>query len=398
VSNEIRPSETIVVGAGIIGLSLAYELLRRGRQVTVLERDRPGRGSTWAAGGMLAPVSEAEVDEPEVITLGLESLDRYPEFVAGVERVSGMRVGYLAEGTLLVAVNRDDREELQRVEEILRRKRLEVERVDGEGLREVEPHFSSRVLAGLRIGRDHQVDPRRLVVGLQRAIEELGGQVLGGMRVEGIVERGGSVRSVRGRRLGGESFEWAGSEVVLAAGAWSFEGIELPIADPGLRPVKGQLVRVRGERLLRHVVRTPDVYLIPREDGELLVGATMEEMGYDQSATAGAVMDLLRHAWEVLPAIYDLELSEISVGLRSALEDQRPLIGATAVDGLYLALGHHRNGILLAPASAHHLACRIVEGRAPAELEPFSPRRPTVGQSSKRGGETTDPEVQKAKR
>jgi glycine oxidase len=143
----------------------------------------------------------------------------------------------------------------------------------------------------------------------------------------------------------------------------------------GLRPVKGQLVRLRGPRLLAHVVRTPEIYLVPRADGELVIGGTVEEMGFDVSPTAGAAMDLLRRGWEVLPAIYDCEVLEISVGLRPALEDQLPAIGATEMEGLYLAFGHFRNGILLAPATAHYLAEWLTAGREPEELRPFAPHR-----------------------
>jgi len=359
----------------MIGLAVAFELLRSGRAVTVLDRGQPGHGATWAAGGMLAPVAEAETEEIDVVAFGRESLARYPEFVASVERIARTTVGHRTEGSLWVAVNRDDREELDRMEQILRSKSLEVERLTADRLLELEPHLSGRALGGLLLEHDHQVDPRRLTQALRLAVEGLGGRVFEGMTVDRIEERGGRIHAVGGTRADGVPFTWSGSEVVLAAGAWCFETIDVPLPNPGLRPVKGQLVRVRGTKLIDHVVRTPDVYLIPRSDGELLIGATMEELGYDETPSAGAVMDLLRHAWEVLPAVYDLELGEVSVGLRSAVEDHRPVIGATSVGGLFLALGHFRNGILLAPATAHHLSRWIVGGQQPDELGPFSPAR-----------------------
>jgi glycine oxidase len=379
VRPESSIGDTIVVGAGVVGLSVAYELLRLGRTVTVLDRGPAGRGATWAAGGMLAPVAEAETEDLEVVAFGKDSLARYPEFVRGVEKTSGLSVGYRAEGTLWVAIHRDDREELDRLERLLGSKSLEVERLAPGSLVQLEPHLSGRVLGGLRLAEDHQVDPRRLARALCRAVEALGGRVLEGWRVERVEERNSRVSAVAGRRPDGTPFAGTPTEVVVAAGAWSFEGLELPLCDPGLRPVKGQLVRARGQRLISHVVRTPEVYLVPREDGELLIGATMEERGFDETPTVGAVMDLLRHAWQVVPASYDLELSEVSVGLRSAVEDHRPVIGDTAVQGLFLALGHFRNGILLAPATAHYLADRIVQGVAPSKLEPFAVDRPTVG-------------------
>ena len=188
------------------------------------------------------------------------------------------------------------------------------------------------------------------------------------------IESGGQVS---GRRLDGTSFEVRAERVVLAAGAWG-EEISLPIAPPGLRPVKGQLVRLRGTALVRHVLRTPEVYLVPRATGELLVGATAEEMGFDIEPTAGAVLDLLRHAWELLPGIYDLELAEINVGLRPALMDHLPAIGPTESEGLFLALGHFRHGILLAPGTAHYLAELLHTGDEQAALEPFLPQRLTL--------------------
>jgi glycine oxidase len=170
--------------------------------------------------------------------------------------------------------------------------------------------------------------------------------------------------------------------IVVAAGAWSFRDIALPIGDPGLRPVKGQLLRLRGTRLLAHVVRTPVTYLIPRDDGELLVGATVEEAGFDRRATAGAARDLLRGAWDVVPAIDDLELVETSVGFRSALDDHRPRIGPTEIDGLYLAVGHYRNGVLLAPSTAAHLVEILLRSRVDASIAPFLP---AAGPASARG-------------
>jgi len=209
----------------------------------------------------------------------------------------------------------------------------------------------------------------------------LGATLSRGATVEGVESTNGRVCAVVGRHEDGRSFRIETESVVVAAGAFRADEISLPIEPLGLRPVKGQLVRLNGAQLLSHVVRTPDVYLIPRADGELLIGATMEEMGFDLSRTAGAVMDLLRHAWEALPAIYDLPLVEISVGLRSAVDDNLPLIGATDVEGLFLAVGHYRGGVLLAPATAHYLAQWIVESRMPAELEPFAPAR-LMGQNA----------------
>jgi glycine oxidase len=370
--------ETIVVGAGVIGLAVAHELLLQGSEVWVLERDRPGCGATWAAGGMLAPISEAEQGEPELTRFGQDSLRRYPRFVESLERFTGLSCAYRTDGTLWVAVNRDDVAELEHLCETLQSRNLPVQTLNGTQVVQREPHLSGRIHAGLLVEQDHQVDPRALIFCLEQAVRARGGKILCGTQVREVTERNGRLHAVLGRNGGGDEIRLRCDDLVLATGAWSCRELVLPVPNLGVRPVKGQLLRLRGQRLLRHVVRTPDSYLIPREDGELLIGATMEEMGYDTSATAGAAMDLLRHAWEALPAIYDLQLHEISVGLRSAVEDNLPLIGPTGIEGLHLALAHHRNGILLAPATAHYLAQRIRGEREVEALKPFLPSRAAV--------------------
>jgi glycine oxidase len=183
---------------------------------------------------------------------------------------------------------------------------------------------------------------------------------------------------------GGAPFRIACDVAVLAAGVWSGD-VEAPVPPLGLRPVKGQLVRLAGPELVQHVVRTPEVYLVPRRGGELLIGATMEEQGLDALPTAGAVLDLLREAWRVLPGVYDLAVTELSVGFRPAVRDHRPVIGPAATRRLFVATGHFRNGVLLAPATAHYLAEWIVDGSPPAALAPFGVERMEASASAVSG-------------
>lgn len=376
MSDESKRSvDVLVVGAGVIGLAVAYELLLRGRSVAVVDRGRPGSGATQAAGGMLAPISEAASESPLLLDFASDSLGRYGAFVRGLEERTGMACGYRTDGTLWAALDRDDRAELRHAAANLAGKGLAVDELDGASMHALEPHLSPRVISGLRIPGDHQVDPRRLSCALERAVLLLQGSIHSGVTIDEVVAHGDRVRGVRGRCADGQSFEAEGREVVLAAGAWSVNGIRSPLSHIGLRPVKGQLLRLRGAKLLTRVVRTPRAYLVPREDGELLVGASLEEAGFDTTPTAGAVRDLLRHGWEVLPGIDELELAEVSVGLRSAVDDHLPVIGASEIAGLFLAFGHFRNGVLLAPGTAHHLADWIERGVAPTALEPFAPRR-----------------------
>jgi glycine oxidase len=224
----------------------------------------------------------------------------------------------------------------------------------------------------LLVERDLQVNPRALALALQDGVRARGGTVVEGVGVEELEVDEGRVRSVKLIGPDGERRIRECETVVVAAGAWSTSGIRSPLERLGIHPLKGQLVRLRGPRLLRHVVRHPDVYLVPRESGELLIGASMEEVGFDGAPTAGAVHDLLRWAWQVVPGIYDLELAEISVVAVSLKKDNRPAIGSAGVEGLFAAVGHGRQGVLLAPATAHYLAEAIVSGSPPAELAPFA--------------------------
>jgi glycine oxidase len=359
----------VVVGGGVIGLSVAYELARRGREVLLLERGDAVGAATRAAAGMLAPTSEADLTDRALVQLELDSLARYPEFVAGIEGLAGQSCGYRTEGTLWVALNRDQDGDLERLHAMQRAKGLPTRRLTRDEVLAREPHLSGRLVGGLLAEGDHQIDPRALARALGAALAGLRGRVAVGYRATRI-ERGASgVEAVSGF-VGSAPFRVAADVVVAAAGVWT-EEIEGPLPILGLRPVKGQLVRLSGPELVRHVVRTPDVYLVPRHGGELLAGATMEEQGLDARPTAGAVLDLLREAWRILPGVYDLAVSELSVGFRPAVRDHLPAIGATLTRGLYLATGHFRNGVLLAPATAHHLAEWIESGSAPAALAPF---------------------------
>lgn len=368
-----RAAQVAIVGGGVVGLSVAYELARRGRKPVVLDRGRGSGAASWAAAGMLAPVSEAELEEPPLVELGLDSLSRYPEFVRGIEEASGARCRFRQEGTLWAALDRDEAEELDHLEAAMRRKGLSAQRLRPEEILLREPHVSSRVVGGLLVEHDLQVDPRKLCAALEEAVRRLGGEVRSDSDVVAVLPlpRGGFRLELRA----GDDRDCTAELVVLAAGAWASEGIRLPFDGLRVRPVKGQMVRLRGGQLLRHVVRSPECYVVPREDGELLIGATVEEQGFDLDPTAGAVHDLLRHAWRLLPGIYDLAISEISVGFRPALEDHLPAIGPCGIPGLHLACGHFRNGVLLAPATAHWLAETIETGCAQEALAAFAPAR-----------------------
>lgn len=371
----MNATEVVIVGAGIIGLAVAFELQEQGVPVRVLNAtDETGTAALTAA-GMLAPVSEADVEHIDLIPLALDSLARYPDFVRRVEAASGLSCGYRSEGTLWVALQRDHRAELEHLLDFMADRDMAAQRLDARKLRQYEPALSPRVVAGCRIPGDHQVDPRALREALFTAIRQRGAPVEVAS-ARGFETRSGSLAGLWVQRQGQQESEWLPCDrAVLAPGAWlgkDFEGV-LPAC--GMRPVRGQVLRLRGAPLLDHVIRTPDVYLVPRSDGRLIIGASSEERGFDGSAHAGATYEMLRHAIAAVPDIAELELEEISVGFRPATRDHLPVIGATGTPGLHLCGGHFRNGILLAPGSAAALAASLVAGTDLPGLAPFSPRR-----------------------
>ena len=363
--------DVAVVGGGIIGLAVAEELCARGRSVVVLDDgDRAGI-STHAAAGMLAPAAEADVELPGLCELRRFSHSLYPEFVARVERRSGIECGFRQDGTLLVALDRDHAAEVERMRDIMGSQGFATRPLAPAEVLELEPALSPRVVGGVLLPQDYNVDQRRLLQALRLAVEAERGTVIRDARVERITAAG----SVEGRRgPEGASFALTAAHVVVACGSWTNVGLESPCASLPLRPVKGQVLRLQAPGLLRRVVRIPEVYLVPHWDGDLVVGATVEEQGFDPRPTAGAVFDLLRYAWRAIPGIYDLPLKEVSVGFRPCTRDHRPLIGR--VEGrVFVAAGHYRNGILQAPGTARLLAALLCGEPAPPLLQHFDPER-----------------------
>ncbi len=368
-------SETVIIGAGICGLAIGWRLAQAGHEVTVVDRGPAGRGATWAAAGMLAPQVEAEPGEEGLLPLLLESRAMWAEFARELEAASGRSVGYRDEGTLVVALDRDERENLRFRYDYLVSLGLDLEWLDGRAARAHEPMLARAVSAGIYSRLDHQVDNRAVVDALAAAFVAAGGTLIEGTPVEEVLIRSGRVEGVRlaDPRLRGDRLDAAA--VVVAAGAWSRNIGGLPdAARPPVRPVKGQMLALRmdpARPLIRHVVWGPEVYLVPRGDGRLIVGATVEEMGFDTSLTAGGMLELLRSAWQTLPGVYDLALVESWAGLRPASRDDAPILGPTGIDGLVMATGHHRNGILLAPITAHGIAHYLLRGEVLPAIAPF---------------------------
>jgi glycine oxidase len=363
--------DAIVVGAGVIGLATGWRAAQRGLRTLVIDRDAPAAGATGVAAGMLAPVSEAAFGEEELLALNLAAAAGYERFVAEL----GCDVGYRACGTLAVALDRDEAEVLQRQHRFHRSLDLESQWLRGSECRKIEPGLSPRVVGGFRTTVDHQVDPRALSSALALAFSDAGGELRSSDPVASLAVRAGRVAGVELE----SGQEIAAGNVVVACGWRSGEIAGLPAsARVPVRPVKGQILRLRerrGSPIASRVVRTPEVYLVPREQGELVVGATVEERGADDSVTAGGVLELLRWAYEVLPGVTELELVETAAGLRPCAPDNKPIVGHGALPGLLWATAHWRNGILLAPVTADAVAALLAGEDMPAELEPFAPDR-----------------------
>jgi glycine oxidase len=370
---DAQRAEVVVVGGGIIGLSVAWRLARRGVAVELLERDGTGEGTSRVAAGMLAPIAEVEFGEAgrRLLDLGLRSAALWPGFAAELREDSGMELELLRTGTLLLARDEDEARELERQLAFRRSLGLGVERLLASQAREREPALAPTVRLALEVSEDHAVDPRPVLAALRRACLARGVGLREHAEVASV-ELGGSRESVTGVTLsGGERIDAA--QLVLAAGAWTsaLRGLP-PQARIPVRPVKGQIMRLRdpaGPGLLARVVRFEGGYLLPRGDGRYVLGATVEERGFELRATAGGVYELLRDARELIPGVSELEIEELSVGLRPGTPDNAPAIGQGTLAGLTWATGHHRNGILLAPLTGELLAGLLdpSDERSPAD-------------------------------
>jgi glycine oxidase len=365
--------DVVVVGGGVVGLGVAWRAAQAGMAVTVVD-PAPGRGASWAAAGMLAPVTEVHYGEQALLRLNLAAADRWPAFAAELEEAAGAPIGYRRCGTLTVARDADDNAALEDLYRFQLRCGLQVERLRSRDCRRLEPGLAPSVRGGVLAPGDHQVDNRAMADALVAAGERAGVRLLLGRAAELLVD---------GERMTGVSLAGGASlpagTVVLAAGCWSggLGGLAAE-ALPPVRPVKGQLLYLRGpadQPLCSRNVRGLEVYVVPRGDGRVVVGATVEEQGFDTRVTAGSVHDLLRAAMELLPDAAELELLETVVGLRPGSPDNAPMLGPAGPEGLVVATGHYRNGILLTPVTADAVAELLATGQVPELIAPFGPGR-----------------------
>jgi glycine oxidase len=372
--NVSKPSVAII-GAGVIGLGIAWRLAVRGLSVAVFDKGVSGAGASHAAAGMLAACAEAEPGEEALVTLGRVSQARWPAFAAELKQASGVDVGLRLEGTLVVALTSDDQARLSHQLTFQQKLGLPLQWISAAETRRREPHLAGKLAGAVFSPEDTQVDNRKLAAALRIAAEAAGARIREHQEVKTISSDAGRVDGIvlaDGTKVGADV-------VVLAAGAWSrsIDGLA-PELRPPVRPIKGQMLALRMDPaapLLTHVVWAPGAYLVPRLDGRLLVGATVEEKGYDTSLTAGGILTLLEAAWRVVPAVEELPIDEMWVGHRPGSRDDAPILGTGPIDGLIYATGHHRNGILLTPVTADSIAQLVLEGAADPAIRPFGIER-----------------------
>ena len=367
-------SDIAIIGAGTIGAAVAWRCAQRGLTVTLADPDST-RGAWHTAAGMLAPITELHYTEEPLLRLGLASLERFPAFAAELEDDTGLPVGLEARGTVAVAWDSADLAGLQDLAAFARQLGVDVELLTGRELRTLEPALAAGMPGALHAPGEQQVDPRLLHAALLEACRRSGVTIVrsaASVFVEDDRATGLTVADAR----------HLADHVVLTAGAWSaqIEGVP-PALLPPVRPVKGQTLRLRLtgaprlSRVVRAEIKGSHVYLVPRSGGQIVVGASTEEAGYDTAPRAGAVYELLRDAQTVLPELSEAVLDEVSTGLRPGTPDNAPIIGTSALDGLIIASGHYRNGILLTPITADAIAEYVTTGEVPDVVTPFSPAR-----------------------
>jgi glycine oxidase len=365
----------VIVGAGVIGLACAWRAAQADMSVRVIERSEPGSGASGVAAGMLAPVGEATWGEEAMLDAALASHGMWADFAGELAEAGQAETSLLRNGALHVALDADEAGELRRRFDLMSSLGLEAEWLTGRECRLLEPGLGPSVFAGVHAPHESGVDPAAIVSARRRGCESEGVQIVTGMPVTQALRDGDAIRGV----VTEDGAAHPADSTILAAGAWSGSVPWLPAtASPPVRPVKGQILTLRGTAAdppAGRIVVSERVYLVPRSDGRLIAGATVEEMGFDTRVTAGGVFELLREAYRALPDVAELELERVVAGLRPGTPDNAPIVGAGDLDGLVLATGHFRNGILLAPLTAQGIVALLQGEALPPALGVADPAR-----------------------
>jgi glycine oxidase len=374
IPGSVERAEIVVIGGGVVGLSIARALARRrAGRIALVERGRLGAEASHAAAGMLAPQSEADGAD-EFFELACAGRDLYPEFAAALTEETGIDIELETTGTLYLALTGEDEEEIARRYEWQRRAGLKVERLSANEARRLEPCISPEVRGALLFPLDVQVENRHLVAALSSSVEKQGVRLFTDTEVR-------SLSIERGRVCGVETSRGKidAPLVVVAAGAWTSFLTSRDKGSPHLRiePVRGQMICFESRpRMARHVIYSPRGYIVPRTDGRLLAGSTTERAGFEKAVTGSGLHQIISQALDIAPSVAGLTVTDAWAGLRPRSEDDWPVMGACGeVRGLFYATGHYRNGILLAPLTGELLAEQIMTGEASSLSEAFGPDR-----------------------
>lgn len=370
-----KKQNTLIIGGGVIGLATGWQLARSGLSVTIFEAAQAGASTSRAGAGMLAPNAEAIFEEEELLKHNRHSLSLLYPFLEELQEDTNLPVPSINHrGSLLVALDQDDRRALERLYRFRKEIGLEVEWLTGTEIREMEPLLSPRTIAGLKLGEDCEIDNVKLIYALKDAFVRVGGELKEHSPVEEVLMENGKPRGIY---VNGSFHE--GNNLLVAAGSYSsqIKGVPEGILPP-LRPVKGQIVELESteECDLSRMVRSPRIYLVPKDTGRLLVGATSEEKGFDTTVTAGGVWYVLDEGWRTVPGIYELPKTMDMAGLRPTTPDHRPVMGpAEGYNSLFLATGFFRHGFLLMPLAAYGISGQIMDREQPVIPDCFLPER-----------------------
>jgi glycine oxidase len=373
MSQSSESRDVAIIGGGVIGCSIAWRLGQAGLGVIVLERNRIGREASYAAGGILAPLAEADSDD-DFFKLSVASLALYADFTSELREVTGIDLEYRTEGTIYLALSDEDELEMERRWQWQSSAGLHVERLDPDYVRKLEPLANPALRWALQFPDDHQVDNRRLMIALAAAAQKTGVEFWTGTEVRHLLIEGSE------RRVVGVSTDRSKLQakfVIIAAGSWSSllrDEAGQPLANFQIEPVRGQMIAFEMPAPpIGHIIYSRKGYVIPRLSGILIAGSTIEYAGYDKSVTAGGMASIIAHATEIVPAIKDLAIVETWAGLRPHAPDDWPVLGLDPqINGLIYATGHYRNGILLAPITAKAISELIIRGESSVNLVPFS--------------------------
>jgi glycine oxidase len=365
--------DVAIIGGGLIGSAAAFELAGRNLRVVVLDRQLPGRESSWAAAGMLAPGPDAPGSHgsTKMVPLAKESLRLYPQFVAAIEEASGKHAGFAREGTLEIFHGASGEAARDNFVAEHRRLGLSAEPIRLEAARGMEPSLNSEAGAAAWLPDEATVDPRALVDAVLAAAANRGAQTRAGCAATSLLLEGDRCAGVV---AGGQRI--SAGHVVITAGCFSGAMEDGIARHAPTRPVRGQMISLRHREVrLTRVLRSASGYLVPRLDGRILAGSTLEDAGFAKNVTPAGLQKILSAALELAPALADAEILETWSGLRPGTPDDLPILGPTDTDGLIVATGHYRNGVLLAPITAKLVREWIVDGKVSVDVEAFSPLR-----------------------